>query len=97
MTPRNVKSDSRLYNSLKLRALEVFEERDWMEPPTWAVFARFYPVRAAYTYLLRLHRYGLLQRRRGARGRLLYRISVQGRKRLAWLRRAHLIGAQFSR
>ncbi|MGB7155257.1 MAG: hypothetical protein WBD08_13755, partial [Candidatus Acidiferrales bacterium] len=52
----------------------------------FAVFARFYPIRAAYTYLRRLHRWGLLLRSRDRRGRLLYTISERGLGRLTWLR-----------
>jgi hypothetical protein len=34
-----------------------------VSPPEWVVAASFYPIRAAYSYLLRLHRFGLLERR----------------------------------
>lgn len=74
------------FNSLKRRALAIFENRGWLNPPAWAVIAGFWPVRAAYSYLLRLHRFGLLHRRRDARGLLVYRLSARGQKRLAWLR-----------
>jgi len=74
------------FNSLKRDALQVFaRDGGWLDVPTWSVRAGFYPVRAAYTYLRRLYGYGLLQRRRDARGRLVYRISACGRRRLAWL------------
>jgi hypothetical protein len=74
------------YNSLKRRALAAFEGRGWLRPTTWAVLARFFPSRAAYSYLLRLHRFGLLHRRKGPGG-VLYRLSERGRGRLAWLER----------
>src|SRR5688572_31418503 len=63
------------YNSLKYRALAVFENRGWLSPPAWAVLASFYPVRASYTYLRRLHRWKLLDRAMDRRGLLLYRLS----------------------
>jgi hypothetical protein len=49
------------YNKLKKHTLETFERRaGWISPPEWAVLVGFYPVRAAYSYLL--HRFGLLER-----------------------------------
>jgi hypothetical protein len=75
------------YNSLKYRALEVFENRGWLSPPAWAVIAKFYPARAAYSYLKRLHRWQLLDRARDRSGLLLYRLSPRGVERLSWLRR----------
>ncbi|MGH9508033.1 MAG: hypothetical protein ACRD13_14005 [Terriglobales bacterium] len=59
-----------------------------MTPPAWAVAAGFFPPRAAYSYLLRLHRWGLLRRRSGFSGRVEYAITAKGRRRLAWLLRA---------
>jgi hypothetical protein len=75
------------YNKLKKRALEIFERHGgWLSPSEWAVLAEFYPIRAAYSYLLRLHRFGLLQRSCSASG-VQYRFSERGRSRLVWLRR----------
>ncbi len=74
------------YNSLKGRALAVFEDRGWLSPPAWAVLAGFYPVRASYSYLRRLFRWKLLERSLDRRGLLLYRLSSRGAARLAWLR-----------
>ncbi len=74
------------YNSLKRRALAVFEDRGWLSPPAWAVLAGFYPVRASYSYLKRLHKWKLVERSLDRRGLLLYRLSLRGRERLAWLR-----------
>ncbi len=52
------------YNNLKKRALEVFERQGgWIGPSDWAVLAGFCPIRSAYSYLLRSHRFGLLMRR----------------------------------
>ena len=76
----------RRYNELKRTALATLEGRGWLNPPAWAVLVRMYPIRAAYSYLLRLHCWGLLERRRDARGLLLYRLSQRGEQRLAWLR-----------
>jgi hypothetical protein len=75
------------YNSLKLRALTTFENRGWLSPPAWAVLTEFYPVRASYTYLKRLHRWKLLERTLDGRGLLLYRLNSRGAGRLEWLRR----------
>ena len=75
------------YNLLKIHALGVFENRRWLSPPAWAVLASFYPVRAAYSYLKRLHRWKLLDRTLDRRGLLLYRLSRRGLDRLDWLRR----------
>jgi hypothetical protein len=77
----------RKYNELKRHALAIFENRGWLSPPTWAVLAAFYPVRAAYSYLNRLHRWRLLERALDNRGLLLYRLSERGGRRLKWLRR----------
>jgi hypothetical protein len=74
------------YNKLKRLALETFERHgDWLSPPEWAVLAGFYPKRSAYSYLLRLHRFGLLQRSVPTGGRVLYRLSDRGKRRLEWL------------
>jgi hypothetical protein len=81
----------RKYNSLKRRALTVFEDRGWLSPPAWAVLAGFYPIRASYTYLKRLHRWKLVERALDRRGLLLYRLNQRGRARLAWLRRPKAI------
>jgi hypothetical protein len=78
---------SRKYNLLKVRALTIFENRGWLSPPVWAVLASFYPVRASYSYLRRLHRWKLLDRTLDRRGLLLYRLSRRGADRLEWLRR----------
>jgi len=72
-------------NSLKKRTLEIFSVYGSLNPPAWAKLANFFPVRAAYTYLLRLHRFGLLNRTRDHSGLLLYSLSDRGRERLNWL------------
>ncbi len=74
------------YNGLKRHALGIFARHGgWLNPPAWAVLASFYPIRASWTYLLRLHRFGLLHRQRDARGLVRYRLSDRGRRRLAYL------------
>jgi hypothetical protein len=72
-------------NFLKCRALEIFARYGALNPPAWAILANIWPVRSAYTYLLRLHGYGLLNRERDHRGFLIYTISTRGRERLDWL------------
>ena len=74
------------YNQLKKRALEVFARHGgWLTPPQWAVLAGFYPIRSAYSYLLRLHRFGLLERRCSGQP-VQYQISHRGTVRMEWLR-----------
>ena len=73
------------FNQRKRQALAIFERHGWLNPPAWAALASFYPVRAAYSYLVRLHRWGLLKRRRDVRGMVLYRLSLRGKCRLDWL------------
>lgn len=75
------------YNARKRQTLELFERRGWLNPAAWAVLAGFYPIRASYSYLGRLCKWGLLTRRQDVRGLILYRLSERGRARLAWLRK----------
>jgi len=73
------------YNQLKKRALEIFAKHgSWLTSREWAVLAGFCPIRAAYLYLLRLHRFGLLQRGKDSRG-ILYSLAARGQLRLNWL------------
>jgi hypothetical protein len=82
------RSRSPRYNQLKKRALEVFANHGgWLTPPQWAVLATFYPTRSAYTYLLRLHHLGLLERWPTAHHLVAYRLSPRGRSRLRWLQK----------
>jgi hypothetical protein len=74
------------YNRLKIRALSAFEDHGWLSPPEWASETHFRPVRAAYSYLKRLHNWKLLDRGIDHRRRLYYRLSERGADRLAWLR-----------
>jgi hypothetical protein len=73
-------------NSLKRRALVVFEQGGWLSPRAWATLAGFAPIRAAYSCLKRLHYWQLLDRAKDGRGLLLYRLNAKGRQRLMWLR-----------
>ena len=62
-----------------------FQQNGPLQPPVWAARAGFFPIRASYSYLVRLHRFGLLRRSRDARGRITYSLSERGRRRLSWL------------
>jgi hypothetical protein len=73
------------YNARKRQALGVFRERGWLNPPAWALLAGFYPARAAYSYLGRLWRWGLLRREQDSRGLVIYGLSEKGLQRLVWL------------
>src|SRR5207302_8412756 len=69
------------FNSLKRRALEVFAMYGPLNPRAWAPRANMFPIRSAYSYLLRLHRFGLLDRAHDSSGFLIYAISERGRAR----------------
>ena len=84
-TTREVHFRTPTFNNLKFRTLEIFQKYGSLNPPAWAALANFFPVRASYTYLLRLHRFGLLNRSRDKCGLLLYSLSDRGRARLNWL------------
>ena len=74
-------------NSLKIRVLGALERRGWVNAPMLSALASFHPVRAVYTYMNRLRRWGLVERRKPLGGMILYRISQRGRERLVWLQR----------
>jgi hypothetical protein len=85
--PRFQRERKRLrFNERKLQTLAIFQRYGLLSPRTWAVLAGFYPTRAAYSYLGRLHRFGLLHRQRDVRGLVLYRLSDKGSRRLHWLK-----------
>jgi hypothetical protein len=90
VTRRRIRRRGRFsgFNLRKEQALVIFSQRGWLSPPAWAVLAGFYPIRAAYSYLGRLWRWGLLDRRLSADGLILYRLSTKGVSRLAWLARS---------
>jgi DNA-binding IclR family transcriptional regulator len=75
------------YNELKLETLSILARGGWYTPYEVAERLDFYPRRSAWTYLKRLWRFGLLERRSSGRGTLEYRISDAGLARLRWLRR----------
>jgi len=74
------------YNKLKLRVLSLFASAGdaWLGPGEAAERLNFLPHRSAWTYLKRLWRFGLLEKRSRGRGTLQYRISEQGTARLRW-------------
>ena len=70
------------FNERKMQAPEIFTHYTELRPPAWAVVAVFFPTRASFSYLLRLHRMGLLRRRRDWRKRIVYQLSPHGAR---WL------------
>jgi hypothetical protein len=72
------------FNQRKTQALEIFTQHSELRPPEWAVVAGFYPIRASFSYLLRLHRMGLLRRHCDWRERVVYQLSPHGAR---WLLR----------
>jgi hypothetical protein len=76
------------YNKLKIRTLKVFAFAPgaWFRPGEVAERLSFVPRRAVWSYLKRLWRFGLLERRSSGKGTLKYRISDGGAARLRWLR-----------
>lgn len=67
-----------LFNERKLQTLEFFAQRDWTRPAIYAGAVNFYPVRSAWSYLRRLHRWRYLRRGWDARGRLVYKLGSNG-------------------
>jgi hypothetical protein len=76
------------YNELKLRTLSAFANAngEWLKPIEVAKRLDFRPYRSMWTYLSRLWRFGLLERRFFGKGTLKYRISEAGTARLDWIR-----------
>jgi DNA-binding IclR family transcriptional regulator len=74
------------FNKLKLRTLEIFSRSGPIRPADYMVRAKFYPLAAAHTYLIRLKKMGLLAQGEDARGRHLYALTERGAQRLSWLR-----------
>jgi DNA-binding IclR family transcriptional regulator len=76
------------YNELKLKVLSLFAatQSEWLGPKEAAEKLNFFPARSAWTYLKRLWRFGLLEKRSSGKGTLEYRISDIGIARLRWLR-----------
>jgi hypothetical protein len=70
------------FNERKEHTLRYFSARDWVRPRRWAADVSLFPTRAANTYLLRLHRLKLLKRGYDFRGRIVYKLSPRGARRL---------------
>lgn len=66
------------FNERKRRTLEYLSSRGWTHPTTYAADLGYFPSKASYSYLLHLHRWGLLYRGHDRRGRIVYRISRRG-------------------
>jgi hypothetical protein len=77
-------------NSLKIRVLRTLDGRGWLSAPMISALTGFRPVRAVYTYMDRLRRWGLVERRKPLGGPIMWSISQRGRERLAWLNRAEI-------
>lgn len=75
------------YNKLKIRTLKVFAFAPgaWFRPGEVANRLDFVPRRAAWTYLKRLWRFGLLERQKSGNGTLKYKLTKRGAARLRWL------------
>jgi DNA-binding PadR family transcriptional regulator len=70
----------------KLKVLSIFDHAWGFLTPD-QIRARLQPRpdrRSVYTYLLRLHHQGLLERRQARRGTLAYRLTERGRARLRY-------------
>ena len=74
------------YNKTKKRALEVLEDKTWMDAPTFARKVGIRPVRRSYTYLAHLEDLGLVTRAWYAHDKLHFQITDRGLERLEWLR-----------
>ena len=74
------------YNKTKKKALEVLEDKTWMDVPAFAHKVGIRPVRRTYTYLAHLEDLGLVARGLDAPGKLHFQITTRGLERLEWLR-----------
>jgi hypothetical protein len=74
------------YNKTKKRALEVLENKTWMDVSAFAHKVGIRPVRRAYTYLAHLEDLGLVIRGWDAHDKLHFQITARGLHRLEWLR-----------
>lgn len=74
------------FNLKKIAVLRALANNGPLTPVDLAVRTRRYPVRAMYSYMLRLAKWGLVTRgRRIRRGRMLYQLTEKGKHRLAYL------------
>ena len=73
----------------KRDVLEIFaKRRDFLKPDEIAAYLPGWDRRSVYSYLLRLYRQGLLERKVGARrGSLAYTLTYRGSERLEYFRR----------
>lgn len=71
-------------NQRKLETLKLFQAiyPGWMRPEAYAWKIGKLPTRAAYSYLKKLCKFGLLE---CSKEPVRYRITERGRERLAWL------------
>ena len=78
-------SKDRHYNVLKLEVLRALRHapHGWLTPREIAQRVGFFRVRSAWSYLLRLYRWGLLRRRSSPY--IEYSLTRKGVRRLAWL------------
>jgi hypothetical protein len=82
---QNKNSNLNPTNSLKIRTLQLFANYGWLTPRTFSNLIGFSPLRASYSYLLRLRKFGLLKRAHNSKGSLVYSLTDRGRARLDWL------------
>jgi len=73
------------YNELKVQVLWSLRTapHGWLTPREVAEQVRFSRVRSAWSYLIRLHRWGLLKRR--STPYVEYSLTRKGIRRLSWL------------
>ena len=74
------------YNKTKKKALEVLEDKTWMDVPAFAHKLGIQPVRRTYAYLAHLEDLGLVVRGWDAHDKLHFQITARGLDRLKWLR-----------
>ena len=73
-----MKRKSGSYNKTKKRALEVLEDKTWMDVPAFAHKVGIRPVRRAYTYLAHLEDLGLVIRAWDTHDKLHFQITDRG-------------------
>lgn len=73
------------YNSRKKKTLEALAGQKWLDVPSVARLAGITPTRRAYAYLTHLAEFDLIIQGRDKFGKLYYRITDRGIRRLEWL------------
>ena len=81
-----MKRENGSYNKTKKRALEILENKTWLDVPALARKVGIRPVRRAYTYFAHLEDLGLVTRGFDVAGKLHFQITERGLERLQWLR-----------